>query len=582
MNARVSKKLLIDAGIWKKEVSEKQMRFEKFSRWAADTDLFVVDITTFTKNELEKLLNEAAKNGDWKALVWKINTYNRLTKNPDSVKINRLERLEPAIKIFLQPLKHKWLFRESTDSHMLPYYVKASEFHPARRMRSGDTMPASVSVTLAYCEEVSSVEERTIRFYKEDLVDQKTVSELFAAKKYYIENDELLKFYFASIETWKQEHNNTGKQFRATGHGTAEKKSNYWWSSSNTVSMEREGRMSKVVMDDYKDKHEGDDEDRRSKNDDDERTVSGKYWLSREKILELEVLEQKDEDELDDGQIESLNALNVVPPLHPYVNCFDLAKHQFINIHIGNLTPYEYDETAGDKLIMPKDKKELVGVLMESANVLMEDIVEGKTGGIIVLATGVPGTGKTLTAEIYSEAVKKPLYIVQCSQLGVSPEEIEGELGKVLKRATRWGAILLIDEADVYVRERGADIAQNAIVGVFLRVLEYYRGVLFMTSNRATIIDDAVMSRATAHIVYEIPDTTQAAQIWEVLSAQFKIKLKESATAFAKKFPNISGRTIKNLLKLSMLISLREKKPVDLELVTYAARFLDGATPKKD
>src|SRR6185295_19284784 len=104
-------------------------------------------------------------------------------------------------------------------------------------------------------------------------------------------------------------------------------------------------------------------------------------------------------------------------------------------------------------------------------------IVAGKTGGTIVFCTGEPGTGKTLTGEVFSEVIKRPLYVVQCSQLGTDEEELEKQLKKVLRRAQRWGAILLIDEADVYVRERGDDIQQNAIVGVFLRVLEYYRGI---------------------------------------------------------------------------------------------------------
>ena len=44
-------------------------------------------------------------------------------------------------------------------------------------------------------------------------------------------------------------------------------------------------------------------------------------------------------------------------------------------------------------------------------------------------------------------------------------------------RAQRWGAVMLIDEADVYIKRRDDDITMNAVVGVFLRVLEYFNGL---------------------------------------------------------------------------------------------------------
>lgn len=59
-----------------------------------------------------------------------------------------------------------------------------------------------------------------------------------------------------------------------------------------------------------------------------------------------------------------------------------------------------------------------------------------------------------------------------------------------------WRAVLLIDEADVFLERRSPhDINGNAIVGVFLRVLEYCTGILFLTSNRVTTIDEAFRSR---------------------------------------------------------------------------------------
>jgi hypothetical protein len=566
MNVRVSKALFQSAGVWAKD-SEHDRRFDSYSRYTGDEEKFTLDIQLLAQKELVKLEKATDGKPEWRGLNGKIKTYFRLKVNPEGTVISHLERLEPALKAFMLKTPSKWLFQESEDGAMLPYYVVKSEFVKARRERYGDVTPAHVLVELA-----SSGGGRRITYWREDLQGF-SIPQLLEKSGWFAENKELVAQYQEEIQTYLAEKGMTGKQFLAVGQGFVESTS--WYRNSERMAMERDGRASKVVMDHEYKKAETKKSDR-DDDDDDDKTASTEYWLTVQERQQREAI-LKSEDEDAEAKAEELVPLKTTPPLHPYVNVFDLKEHDFVRIHINNLKPYQYDETVNDKLVLPKAKKDLIGVLIQGANFLMEDIIQGKTGGIIVLATGIPGTGKTLTAEVYAETIKKPLYTVQCSQLGTSAGNIENQLQKILSRATRWGAILLIDEADVYVRERGDDIEQNAIVGVFLRVLEYYRGVLFMTSNRATILDDAVMSRATAHIVYETPSEGERARIWEVLSKQFGLKLVGRFDQYAAEFGEITGRTIKNLLKLSMLLAQREKRQIDLKLVQQASEFIDGA-----
>ena len=136
--------------------------------------------------------------------------------------------------------------------------------------------------------------------------------------------------------------------------------------------------------------------------------------------------------------------------------------------------------------------------------------------------------------------------------------------------------MLLIDEADVYVRERGDDIQQNAIVGVFLRILEYYRGVLFLTSNKATVIDDAIMSRSTAHLKYSPPDADELNRIWRVLSDQFGLKLTDEFIEKAvATFPEVVGRDVKSILKLAIRFSRRNDEGVTIKLLRKLAVHKD-------
>jgi AAA+ superfamily predicted ATPase len=282
-----------------------------------------------------------------------------------------------------------------------------------------------------------------------------------------------------------------------------------------------------------------------------------------------------DEGEIEPPTEEELAAVaRVTPPVHPYIRVFDLDKHDFVTIHVNNLQDYPWDDTLIDKLVLPAATKDMIQILVSGTRDSKEDIIRGKMQGVIVIATGEPGTGKTLTAEVFSETIKRPLYVVQCAQLGTDADDIEKHLSAILRRAQRWQAILLIDEADVYIRARGDDIQQNAIVGVFLRVLEYYRGVLFMTSNRATVIDDAIMSRASSWIRYAMPGTDELRRIWKVLSTQYEVELTEQdIDSLLQHLPKLSGRCVRNLLKLARHLSQARKERVTEAMLRSVAQF---------
>ena len=88
-------------------------------------------------------------------------------------------------------------------------------------------------------------------------------------------------------------------------------------------------------------------------------------------------------------------------------------------------------------------------------------------------------------------------------QIGVDHVRVEKILKSVFKIASRWGAILLLDEADVFLAERALDPHTNALVSVFLRELEHYEGILFLTTNRMNTFDSAILSRIHLPLKYE-------------------------------------------------------------------------------
>lgn len=288
--------------------------------------------------------------------------------------------------------------------------------------------------------------------------------------------------------------------------------------------------------------------------------------------------EEDGEEVTDNGLILEQSAIDSFGPIaelpvHPWITCFNLRGHQRVRLHMSQTSLYAYNTTAWQNIVIETDSRLLIQMLLHQRE-QFKDVIEKKGGGAVILCAGPPGTGKTLTSEIFAEAEKRPLYSVQCSQLGTSADELEKNLLKIFARASRWKAILLLDEADVYIAKRGSDMNQNAIVGVFLRVLEYYNGVMFMTTNRADSVDDAVLSRCVARIDYTNPSEENQVKIWHILAKTSNLNLAAGTAERVAKEYSLSGRDVKQILKLSALVAhARKKTEIDYETIIFCLRY---------
>ncbi|WP_297810698.1 ATP-binding protein [uncultured Methylophaga sp.] len=266
---------------------------------------------------------------------------------------------------------------------------------------------------------------------------------------------------------------------------------------------------------------------------------------------------------------------NVLPlPEWSLLRVFNLKTHAFLWIHSDYLSHYQYDKTLKDKLILPKTHHDLLDVLTTNVDVFSGDIIEGKTAGNVILCKGVPGVGKTLTAEIYSELIERPLYLLHSGSLGTNAKDIEENLRIIFSRAERWNCVLLLDEADVFIVPRSDNIEQNAIVAEFLRTMEYFNGLLFMTTNRPSDIDEAIISRCAAIIEYEIPTPENAARIWRVFARQYEFELSDDLLdKLLATFEQISPRDMKMLLRLVLRVAHKDNTEPDIELFRQCAMF---------
>lgn len=266
---------------------------------------------------------------------------------------------------------------------------------------------------------------------------------------------------------------------------------------------------------------------------------------------------------------------NVLPlPEWPLLRVFNLKTHAFVWVHADYLSRYQYDKTLKDKLILPKSHHDLLDVLTSHVDIFTGDIIEGKTAGNVILCKGVPGVGKTLTAEIYAELIERPLYLLHSGSLGTNAKDIEANLRVIFSRSERWNCVLLLDEADVFIVRRGDNIEQNAIVAEFLRTMEYFSGLLFMTTNRPADIDEAIISRCAAIIEYTIPTPDNAARIWRVFARQYQFDLSDTLLEqLLATFEEISPRDMKMLLRLVLRVASNENVKPDIELFRQCAMF---------
>ena len=261
-------------------------------------------------------------------------------------------------------------------------------------------------------------------------------------------------------------------------------------------------------------------------------------------------------------------------PLHCYLCLFHLEWHRPVWAHVAHVAEYRYQPELRDKLVLPGHHRDLIDILTSKSEVLVQDFVAGKSGGTTILCQGAPGLGKTLTAEVYSEVVGKPLYRVHSGQLGTTAASVGATLSGILQRAVRWDAILLLDEADVYIRRRDNDLEHNAIVAEFLRTLEYFNGLLFMTTNRIDDVDDAILSRCIAKIQYEIPPAADAIRLWRLLAEQLGADLDDGLIeTLTNAYPNASGRDIKELLKLTTRYCRAKQIPLSEDAFRMCAKF---------
>ncbi|CAG2151861.1 ATP-binding protein [Cupriavidus numazuensis] len=499
----------------------------------------VVSARLFDAQSLSSLYT-LSKAQNERELLFQMLALDNIYNAPQARTIPGLEMLVAGLIAYLsRDAIDGWLYQRSRDGVLLPWLVqRIRHVEPEQGMPYVAIDMLANTMLSANSEQTDPTRRRSgmttsIIVTRDEIVDR-TIPELLAEFGFFKECAEFRREYEIHAQRFVRYQRSFGAQFIATRAGfTVEGK--------NTVALARmaDGVTARCIN----------DEERLERRF--EMSCDAEFWRRAGVASGFEKV-----------------------PLHGYVHLFHLEWHQNVWVHVQHLSEYKYRPELRDKLVLPDHHRDLIDILTSHMDVLVQDFVPGKSGGTTILCQGAPGLGKTLTAEVYAEVVGKPLYRVHSGQLGTTAASVGATLMEILRRAMRWNAVLLLDEADVYIRRRDNDLEHNAIVAEFLRTLEYFSGLLFMTTNRTGDVDDAILSRCIATIQYETPGREDAARLWRLQAEQCGASLgEELVDALTAAYPRASGRDIKELMKLATRYATAKQMALSEDVFRLCAQF---------
>lgn len=245
---------------------------------------------------------------------------------------------------------------------------------------------------------------------------------------------------------------------------------------------------------------------------------------------------------------------------------------------LRNTTLYLKDLVLSDKIRQTLD--EIISYARYSEMVMQDwgfSKYNASGAGLSVLLSGVPGTGKTLTALVLAHELGRALYVVDLSRVvDKYIGETEKKLSIIFDEAERSQAMLLFDEADSLFAKRtdvksSNDRYANLEVNYLLQRLEAYRGVTLLTTNFSDGLDEALARRIQFKLEFPMPDSELRMELWRKLippgaPRDENIDLRSIAEHF-----EMSGGHIKNAIFRAAIQAASSSRPISYNMLWDAA-----------
>ncbi|CAG9987560.1 unnamed protein product [Clonostachys byssicola] len=280
---------------------------------------------------------------------------------------------------------------------------------------------------------------------------------------------------------------------------------------------------------------------------------------------------------------------------------FVLRLRKWVTVQTRDLSDVAFDNDFNNLMMNEKQKQAILALVETHEKARLSpgakkhsigaslDLVTGKGTGLILLLHGEPGVGKTSTAECVADRTKRPLFPITCGDIGEAAMEVERNLQHNFRLAHRWGCVLLLDESDIFLAKRNkTDLRRNAVTSVFLRSLDYYAGILFLTTNRVGGIDPAFKSRIHLSVFYPRLDLDRTQKLFDVFLRKTKEEQRKSGVSTfdikSKEISRFAKRNYRSLKKSGFNTwngrQIRNAFQTAIALVEYDVSQMQPGDPK--
>lgn len=197
-----------------------------------------------------------------------------------------------------------------------------------------------------------------------------------------------------------------------------------------------------------------------------------------------------------------------------------------------------------------------------------------KLPGLTILLHGVPGVGKTLTAECVASHFSKPFFPLSCSTiLTGSPDDVTARIEEIFSLAAAWDAVLLLEDAEplVLLHHHHHSNNDSTTTTAFLRALDNYSGLLFLHTTTSTTtspsLNPALRTRLRLSLSYPPLNERATLDVWDVGIWQTKqqypstrIKADEILSYAAERYRDVhssrwTGRMIHNAFQNAVALA---------------------------
>lgn len=197
--------------------------------------------------------------------------------------------------------------------------------------------------------------------------------------------------------------------------------------------------------------------------------------------------------------------------------------------------------------------------------------------GVTAMFSGPSGTGKTMAACVIAKELGRPLYRVDLSQVfDRYVGETEKNLARIFEAARSGHAVLLFDEADGLFSQRtevksSNDRYANLEVNYLLQRIEGHSGIVLLTTNLDSSIDDAFRRRIRHTVRFPNPDAQARERLWRsMLPPEAEVEDDIDWSYLAAGY-ELAGGAIKNAMLRAAFLAAGDERAIGMDQLHAAA-----------